>query len=155
VLYPYGLRMENLLRNGYNAGPRPSEHHISHKWARRNRGAISPNILVCPNPVSSDPYLRRCRSFQLQAHPARFPAVLPRFFIRFLTEIGDVVLDPFAGSNVTGREAENNNRHWLAFERDQIYLEGSSLRFFDLPPRRPLAPAAMQTRSASTPPSVP
>ena len=39
-------------------------------------------------------------------HPARFPAELPRFFIEFLTEPGDVGLDPFAGSNTTGAVAE-------------------------------------------------
>ena len=34
-------------------------------------------------------------------HPARFPRGLPEFFIKFLTNDGDTVLDPFAGSCVT------------------------------------------------------
>ncbi len=134
VLYPYGARMEQLLRNGYNAGLRPSQHEISTKWGRRNLGAISPNILVCPNTNSTDPYFRKCHQNHLRPHPARFPSPLPRFFIRFLSRPGDVVLDPFAGSNVTGFEAEANARFWLAFERDPDYVRGSSLRFLDRPP---------------------
>ncbi len=139
VLYPYGEAMERLFRTGYNAGRRPSEHNISAKWwGKRGRGAIAPNILVCPNTNSREAYLTRCKQHQLKPHPARFPAQLPRFFIRLLTEIGDVVLDPFAGSNTTGQEAEMNNRYWVAAERDAAYIEASSLRFYDSPVRVPL-----------------
>ncbi len=54
---------------------------------------------------------------------------LPDFFIKFLTDQNDVVLDPFAGSNVTGEAAEKNGRNWLAFELKEEYLEGSKFRF--------------------------
>lgn len=146
VLYPYGAHMERLFEVGYNDGLRPSEHKISTKWANRNRGSISPNILICSNTISSDPYQKRCRTHGLVPHPARFPAALPRFFIRFLTEIGDVVLDPFAGSNTTGCEAEANNRHWIGMEKDANYLSASSLRFFENPSR----PSVSPPRSAAT-----
>ena len=43
----------------------------------------------------------------MKPHPARFPAALPDFFIRFLTDEDDLVVDPFAGSNTTGRVAED------------------------------------------------
>jgi site-specific DNA-methyltransferase (cytosine-N4-specific) len=52
----------------------------------------------------------------VEGHPARFPEKLPAFFIRFLTEPSDVVLDIFAGSNTTGAAAEAAGRRWLAFE---------------------------------------
>jgi hypothetical protein len=42
--------------------------------------------------------------------PARFPTALPEFFIKLLTEPGDHVLDPFAGSNTTGEAAESLGR---------------------------------------------
>jgi hypothetical protein len=62
-------------------------------------------------------------------HPARFPAELPRFFIDFLTDPGDLVVDPFAGSNTTGAVAEEMDRRWLAFEIKREYAEASKLRF--------------------------
>jgi site-specific DNA-methyltransferase (cytosine-N4-specific) len=149
VLYPYGVHMERLFEVGYNHGLRPSEHRISTKWGNRNRGSISPNILICSNTISSDPYQNRCRAHGLTPHPARFPAALPRFFIRFLTQIGDVVIDPFAGSNTTGREAESHNRHWLAVERDPNYLRASSLRFFENPVLAPSGGSPLSSRLAS------
>ena len=64
-------------------------------------------------------------------HPARFPQKLPEFFINFLTNSGDIVLDIFAGSNTTGAAAESLNRHWLAFEIEQEYLASSAFRFIE------------------------
>jgi len=54
---------------------------------------------------------------------------LPRFFIEFLTEPGDLVLDPFAGSNTTGAVAEELRRKWIAIEKNREYAEDSELRF--------------------------
>ena len=74
-------------------------------------------------------YLFRCREAKLPIHPARFPPELPDFFIRFLTEPGQTVLDPFAGSNVTGQVAERLGRKWIAVEISADYVAGSRLRF--------------------------
>jgi site-specific DNA-methyltransferase (cytosine-N4-specific) len=65
----------------------------------------------------------------MKPHPARFPHGLPEFFIRFLTDEDDLVIDPFAGSNVTGEVAENLGRHWRAFELSEEYLRASQFRF--------------------------
>jgi site-specific DNA-methyltransferase (cytosine-N4-specific) len=54
---------------------------------------------------------------------------VPRFFIEMLTDQGDLVVDPFAGSNVTGQVAESLDRRWVAIEIDRDYLEGSAIRF--------------------------
>ena len=40
-----------------------------------------------------------------------------------------MVIDPFAGSNITGEVAERLQRRWLAFELAPHYLEGSKYRF--------------------------
>lgn len=66
---------------------------------------------------------------RVRKHPARFPIQLPTFFVNFLTEPGDLVVDPFAGSNVTGQAAEDNARRWTAFELHEPYLELSVARF--------------------------
>jgi DNA modification methylase len=51
------------------------------------------------------------------------------FFVRFLTDAGDLVLDPFAGSNTTGEVCEAEGRRWVAVECDRDYLETSRFRF--------------------------
>lgn len=91
-------------------------------------GEVS-NLLTISNTDSNDHYLSKCREKGIKPHPARFPAALPEFFINFLTDVDDMVLDPFAGSNMTGYVAEQRNRRWMSFELDANYLEGSRLRF--------------------------
>ena len=129
VLKPYSRSMQRLLKNGYEPAMRPSQHDISKHFRRDNGGAIPPNLLDVPNTRSSDDYFRRCREAGLPIHPARFPRNLPDFFIRFLTSPKQVVLDPFAGSNVTGEVAELLERRWLSVEINADYVAGSQLRF--------------------------
>ena len=87
------------------------------------------NLLVFPNSESNSKYLSLCREYNQKAHPARFPTKLPEFFIKFLTNEGDLVLDIFAGSNTTGEVAEQLKRKWLAFEINEEYIKNSMLRF--------------------------
>ncbi|HZV04411.1 MAG TPA: site-specific DNA-methyltransferase [Gemmataceae bacterium] len=129
VLRPYSRSMRRLLRDGYQTAKRPSQHDIGPHFRRDNGGAIPPNLLQVPNTRSSDEYFRRCRAAGLPIHPARFPAPVPEFFIRFLTEPGELVLDPFAGSNMTGHVAEQLERRWLSIEISADYVAGSRLRF--------------------------
>jgi site-specific DNA-methyltransferase (cytosine-N4-specific) len=129
VLKPYSRSMKRLLRDGYDPAMRPSQHEISKHFRRDNGGAIPPNLLEVPNTRSSDEYFRRCRAAGLPIHPARLPAPVPEFFVRFLTWPGQLVVDPFAGSNVTGHVAERLGRRWLSSEINADYVAGSRLRF--------------------------
>jgi site-specific DNA-methyltransferase (cytosine-N4-specific) len=131
VLRAYSRSMQRLFRDGYKTAERPSQHAISPHFSRDNGGAIPPNLLQVANTVSQDGYIRRCRAAGLPVHPARFPAAVPDFFVRFLTEAGDLVLDPFAGSNVVGVVAERLQRRWLAVEINADYVAGSRLRFVE------------------------
>lgn len=134
VLVPYSARMRLLLKNGekfYAPKKRPSGHDISARFAEDKGGAIPSNLLQIPNTESNSRYLRSCKLAGATPHPARFPEELPRFFILFLTDPGDIVLDIFAGSNTTGAAAEKAGRRWLAFEIDQPYLATSVFRFLD------------------------
>ena len=70
-----------------------------------------------------------CNAVGVKQHPARFPAKLPEFFVKFLTAPNDVVLDIFAGSNTTGQVAEQHGRRWLAFDNDADYVAASAFRF--------------------------
>lgn len=132
VLVPYSSRMKKLLANPenfYKAQARPSEHSVSTAFSVDNGGAIPSNLLQIANTDSNSPYLRRAREIGVRSHPARFPEGLPEFFIKFLTDPGDVVLDIFSGSNTTGRVAERLKRRWLSFELDREYAALSILRF--------------------------
>jgi DNA modification methylase len=129
VLQPYSRSMQALFENGYQPKLRPSGHDISDKFGRDNQGAIPPNLIALANTESNSPYQRYCHSRGLPVHPARFPAGLPAFFIRMLTDKRDVVLDPFAGSCMTGAVAEQMERRWVCCELDPEYLEGALGRF--------------------------
>jgi site-specific DNA-methyltransferase (cytosine-N4-specific) len=134
VLAEYSDRMKTLLSDPegfYTPKKRPSGHDISRRFGKDNGGSIPSNLLQIPNSESNGQYLRGCRALGIKGHPARFPPKLPEFFIRFLTNPDDIVLDIFAGSNTTGAVAEAEGRHWLAFEADRAYLAASAFRFID------------------------
>jgi DNA modification methylase len=132
VLTPYSKDMKRLFVKGYNRGLRPSG-HVANKFENRNRGAIPPNLLQIAHTNSSDGYQDYCRRLKLTPHPARFPRQVPEFFVKFLTTRRGLVVDPFAGSNMTGYVAEKLGRRWLGFEMKREYLTGSMGRFLSDP----------------------
>jgi site-specific DNA-methyltransferase (cytosine-N4-specific) len=121
--------MERLIRKGYRPKTRPSGHNITHKFQADRGGAIPANVIERGNNESNSDYIKACRDVGLKVHPARFPMTLPEFFIKLCTQPGDVVLDPFAGSNTTGFVAESLKRRWIASELDADYVRASALRF--------------------------
>lgn len=152
VLRPYSESMKELHRKQtYNSGKRPSGHNIGKKsFLSVQEGSIMPNVIEIdsitpekdprlpfncfniPNTKSNDFYHRKCREEGIKPHPALMPLELVDFFIHFLTDPGDIVLDPFAGSNTTGFCAEKNKRRWVAIEVNPEYIEQSKLRFLEL-----------------------
>lgn len=133
VLAPYSKSMQDLLRNGYTAKLRPSGHDISAKFQKDNGGSVPPNLLAIANTESTSRYQEHCRENNIPIHPARFPPQLPEYFIRFLTDKGDTVLDPFGGSCVTGAVAEALDRKWICCELSEEYLSGALARFVPTP----------------------
>jgi site-specific DNA-methyltransferase (cytosine-N4-specific) len=134
VLVPYSARMKVLLKDPgafYRPKERPSGHDIAEAFGKDNGGAIPSNLLQISNTESNSHYLRACNALGRDGHPARFPADLPRFFIRFLTDPGDVVVDLFSGSNTTGQVAEELERRWLSVELDRAYASLSVVRFME------------------------
>jgi DNA modification methylase len=132
VLAPYSDRMKKLIKNPeafYKPAKRPSGHDIGATFGKDNGGAIPSNLISVPNTESNGRYVAYCKTIGMTAHPARFPAKLPQFFIDFLTDESDLVVDIFSGSNTTGEVAEKSNRRWLAFELDKDYLAASAFRF--------------------------
>lgn len=131
VLKEYSQSMKKLLESKkYNAGPRPSGHHIGKEsFFKNNNGAIPSNVITLANTKSNDGYQEYCRKLDIPIHPARMQPELAKFFIKFLTSSRDLVFDPFAGSNTTGFAAENLKRRWLSVEINKDYIKGSRNRF--------------------------
>ncbi len=134
VLVEYSNKMKQLLRDPekyYDPTERPSQHTISAGFGRDNGGAIPKNLITLPNSESNSRYLRACKAIGLTRHPARFPGGLPKFFIEFLTNERDLVVDIFSGSNTTGRAAESLGRHWIGCESNAEYAGASLMRFLE------------------------
>lgn len=133
VLEEYSDSMKKLLKNRkYNYGLRPSEHLIGEEsFLKNNNGAIPSNVLIGANTQSFSPYIDFCKKKKLELHPARMPEFLVGFFVKFLTQENDIVLDPFSGSNTTGFVAEYLSRKWIAIESNKKYIVGSKGRFIN------------------------
>ncbi len=155
VLVEYSDSMKRLIKTKrYNWGERPSGYKVGKNWAVDHGGAIPPNLIIADearrqleqvfsqqttnnllvesNTRSQTDFQNHCRQMGYEVHPARFPPIIPEFFIRFLTDEGDLVCDPFAGSNTTGEVAEKLKRRWVSAELDPDYFLSSSLRFRDV-----------------------
>ena len=168
ALRPYSNSMRRLLDTGeFNSGKRPSGFNIREgAFANDNGGAIAhnflevdpvhdkrqprlprpfdlPNAFALSNTGSSDYYSKTCRKREIKPHPARMQAGMAAFFVQLLTEPGDLVLDPFAGSNTTGYVAELLGRQWAAIDAEDAYAIQSEIRFED--------PLFAEVRATETP----
>jgi site-specific DNA-methyltransferase (cytosine-N4-specific) len=131
--------MLRLAKRGVRTTVRPSGHNINSSFDKIDSGGsipanvleddVSNEMLIAGNNSANDPYTVQCKAAGIKIHPARFPAALPEFFIKLLTDEGDIVVDPFAGSNTAGAVAERLGRRWLAMELSTDYLEASKFRF--------------------------
>lgn len=93
-------------------------------------GRIPRNVLryshVCK---SQQAYKAHCKQMGLPANAAPMPLALAKFLIRFMTEPGDLVADPFGGSFTTGVGAQETGRRWIASEQVMEYVLGARSRF--------------------------
>lgn len=139
VLRQYSKDMLRLNARGLDETIRPSGHNINPSFSNVDSGGSIPtnvledqipfDMLKMGNNSANDIYTSRCKERGYKIHPARFPATLPEFFIKLLSNQGDIILDPFAGSNTTGAVCEALERRWIAVELVQEYIEASKLRF--------------------------
>jgi len=149
ILRPYSKSTQRMHNRGsYNHGRRPSGHTLSKdSFLKQHGGSIMPNVLEIESideakpprlpgnafsishTTSNDYYTRQCKERKIEPHSARMPLQLVDLFIQFLTDEGDIVLDPFAGSNATGFCAARSNRKWVSIEANEEYAIHSAIRF--------------------------
>lgn len=142
VLLPYSERMRKLIAKGGQQRGWENRTPAGHSgteggFGRNNGGSIPSNLLRATNADSSGYYHRMCRQHGLPPHPGRFPRAIPEFYIKLLTEPGDLCYDPLSGSNEVGSVAEELGRRWLASEKALTYISGSK---FKIPGYRNVAP---------------
>jgi DNA modification methylase len=139
VLRAYSKDMIRLNSRKVRETTRPGGYVIKESFGDMDTGgSIPPNVIDDETPVdllkfgnnaANDRYTLKCKEAGIKIHPARFPAALPEFFIKLLTDVDDIVLDPFAGSNTLGMVAERLGRRWIAAELKEEYLRASKFRF--------------------------
>lgn len=137
VLQKYSADMKRLIQRGIRETVRPSGHNITRKFALDKGGSIPSNLIQAGNTDATSDYFQKAKALGINTHPARFPRDLPDFFIRLTTDPGQIVLDPFAGSNTTGWVAQQLRRRWIAFEIDPEYVNSSAIRFPETAVYRP------------------
>lgn len=83
-------------------------------------------IIFCSNGIRKlnggrDSNILRTSRTNNENHPTEKPVNLIKYFIEKSSNIGDVVLDTFAGSFSTARACIETGRHFLCFEIDNDY----------------------------------
>lgn len=110
----------------WDAKDRERRRRLAHNYVRVNEpsGQGRKRVQAGPDMVRPSTLIHLEPEFSPNptSHPARFPLALPDFFIRLLTEPGQLVLDPFGGTGTTGVAAETLGRQWILSEIDPTYV---------------------------------
>lgn len=100
-------------------------------YANETAGRIPKNVIFrghrCADTLA---YRKYCKETGLPMHGAMFPTDIPSFFIEFLTEPGDLVVDIFGGTGKTGLAAERLGRRWMVMDWMYEYLYGGGASMF-------------------------
>lgn len=97
-------------------------------YSTETKGRIARNVqsfAMCSLDKNKE-YKAFCSQYNLPTHGASMPINVASFFIEFLTEEQDLVVDPFGGRLKTAMAAENLNRRWLSTERIPEYVLGAA-----------------------------
>jgi DNA modification methylase len=66
-------------------------------------------------------------------HPAAFPEEIPYRLIQLYSNVGDIVLDPFAGSGQTIKMAKFLKRRYIGVDKSEKYVKIASKRVMEPP----------------------
>ncbi|KZC39844.1 DNA methyltransferase [Rhodanobacter sp. FW510-R12] len=99
-------------------------------FGRETAGRIPKNVLMRGHRCADAMATRRdAQRLGLPPHGAVMPTSVADFLVRYLTEPGQLVVDPFGGKGTTGLAAERAGRRWLICDRVLDYLRAGAERF--------------------------
>lgn len=136
VLEPHSDRHQALIRAG---GEQRSQSYSDGayrihpgRFSTPTPGRIPKNVLVRGHSCTdARRYRKDARDLGLPVHGARQPLSIPEFLVRFLSDVGDLIVDPFGGTVTTGMAAQRQGRRWLVVEAMLDYLRAGAVRFQD------------------------
>ena len=103
-------------------------------YGRFTEGKIPRNVIERGHACrDTNAYRQYAKDLGLPPHGAMQPTSLPEFFIRLLTEPGEMVADLFAGTTKTGLAAERLGRRWIVTEWILQYVRGAAEMYRDRP----------------------
>jgi site-specific DNA-methyltransferase (cytosine-N4-specific) len=71
------------------------------------------------------------KTLGIPAHAAKMPLPLAEKLVKFLSQEGDLICDPFGGTLTTGHAAEIHGRRWICTDMIWEYIRSSFVRFDD------------------------
>lgn len=103
-------------------------------YGRITEGKIPRNVILRGHGCNdTSAYRQHAKDLGLPVHGAMQPTSIPDFFIRLLTEPGELVVDTFGGTIRTGLAAERLGRRWFVTEWMLQYIRGSAELFREFP----------------------
>jgi len=100
------------------------------RFGNQTEGKIPRNVLTFGHSCADQrQYKRDARAAGLPAHGAPMPLSLASFLVEYLSQPGDLIVDPFSGSFTTAKAAELLGRRWLCTEIMVQYVLGAANRF--------------------------
>lgn len=138
VLQPHSEQHLKLLAAGgeqrvtnYGDGAYQLRHG---SYGAKTEGAIARNTFQFGNACADTRFCHKiARESGMPLHGASSPTRLASFLIEFLSEPGDLVVEPFAGLFKTPIAAERLGRRWLATEKIMEWLAISRNLFIGAP----------------------
>ena len=138
VLEPHSEQHRNLITRGgerRNSNNSDGAYRVKPgNYSSPTSGRIPRNVFYVSN-VCKDQraYKAKAKALGLQPHGAPMPLALARKLVRFLSDVGQLVVDFCAGSNTTGRACEIEQRPWMSVDNVYDYVRGGGERFRDSP----------------------
>lgn len=127
VLQKYKTHPSQVQHKG---GERPCGHKLSHTgFSKDNGGSIASNLFTAGGSAGTKAYRDALKREGLPQHPAIMPEALARHCIKLATDVGDLVVDPMAGSLTTARACETLKREWVCIDSSLAYLAGARHKF--------------------------
>lgn len=130
--YPWSVSVQGSTENGVRDNKKKQVIRYTHTFDKNGEPNFTYMERQLPELVRPDNVFRfatagKARDNSIR-HPAPFYKELPEYFVKLLTDEGDVVLDVFSGIGTTGIPCLETNRDYIGFELNPKYAEFSKER---------------------------